>query len=162
MTPKYAIQWGVVWRKESSEIKGLPQRMWCRNRLLWHTNSDFYGIRAPPFYAIWTVLLGVGVVFSLLTVDPRRPAAVIRSWLCNSGCWSACARLGSNLQSLRASKQKVDPDLWFQVLQFGVWIVSGSRFDPRSQRLMLFHLILGGRSESLLSLVDFLASKKNI
>ena len=27
---------------------------------------------------------------------------------------------------------------------------SGSRFDPRPQRLTIFHLILGGRSESLL------------
>ena len=23
--------------------------MWCTNRLLWHTNSDFYGIRTPTF-----------------------------------------------------------------------------------------------------------------
>ena len=30
-----------------NEIKGLSQRTWCTNRLLWHTNSDFYGIRTP-------------------------------------------------------------------------------------------------------------------
>ena len=48
MTPKYAIKWGVIWRKNPLQIKGLSQRMWCTNRLLWHTNSDFYGIRTPP------------------------------------------------------------------------------------------------------------------
>ena len=40
--------------------------MWCTNRLLWRTNSDFYGIRTPPFMAYEPVLLGVGVVFNLL------------------------------------------------------------------------------------------------
>ena len=32
---------------KSFEIKGLSQRIWCTNRLLWHTNSNFYGIRTP-------------------------------------------------------------------------------------------------------------------
>ena len=36
---------------KSLEIKGLSQRMWCTNRLLWRTNSDFYGIQTPRFMA---------------------------------------------------------------------------------------------------------------
>ena len=49
---------------KSLEMKGLSQRMWCTNRLLWHTNSDFYGIRTPPFMPYEPFLLGVGVVFN--------------------------------------------------------------------------------------------------
>ena len=49
----------------SLEIKGLSQRMWCTNRLLWHTNSDFYGIRTPTFTPYEPFLLGVGVVFNI-------------------------------------------------------------------------------------------------
>ena len=41
--------------------------MWCTNRLLWHTNSDFYGVRTPPFMPYEPFLLGVGVVFNWLT-----------------------------------------------------------------------------------------------
>ena len=51
---------------KSLEIKGFSQIMWCTNRLLWRTNSDFYGIRTPPFMAYEPFLLGVGVVFNLL------------------------------------------------------------------------------------------------
>ena len=40
--------------------------MWSTNRLLWHTNSDFYGIRTPLFMPYEPFLLGVGVVFNLL------------------------------------------------------------------------------------------------
>ena len=40
--------------------------MWCRNRLLWHTNSGFYGIRTPTFMPDEPFLLGVGVVFNIL------------------------------------------------------------------------------------------------
>ena len=40
--------------------------MWCTNRLLWHTNSDFYGVRTPPFMPYEPFLLGVGVVYNLL------------------------------------------------------------------------------------------------
>ena len=36
------------------------QRTWCTNRLLWHTNSDFYGIRSPDFYATWAVFIEGG------------------------------------------------------------------------------------------------------
>ena len=50
-------------------MKGLPQRMWCTNRLLWHTDSDCYGIRTPTFMPYEPFLLGVGVVFNLLTSD---------------------------------------------------------------------------------------------
>ena len=50
---------------KSLEIKGLSQRMWCTNRLLWHTNSDFYGVRTPPFMPYEPFSLGVGVVFNL-------------------------------------------------------------------------------------------------
>ena len=45
---------------KSLELKGLSQRMWCTNRLLWHTNSDFYGIRPPTFVPYEPCLLGVG------------------------------------------------------------------------------------------------------
>ena len=51
---------------KSLEIKGFPQRMWCTNRLLRHTNSDFYGIWTPPFMPYEPFLLGVGVVLNLL------------------------------------------------------------------------------------------------
>ena len=34
--------------------------MWCTNRLLWHTNSDFYGIRTPTFTPYEPFLLGGG------------------------------------------------------------------------------------------------------
>ena len=54
---------------KSLEMKGLSQRMWCTNRLLWHTNSDFYAIRTPPpFMPYEPFLLGVGVVFNLLNL----------------------------------------------------------------------------------------------
>ena len=38
---------------------------------LWHTNSDFYGIRTPTFMPYEPFLLGVGVVFNLLTLHPK-------------------------------------------------------------------------------------------
>ena len=47
---------------KSLEIKGFSQRMWCTNRLLWHTNSDFYGIRIPTFTPYEPFLLGVGYI----------------------------------------------------------------------------------------------------
>ena len=69
---------------KSLEIKGLSQRMWCTNRLLRHTNSDFYGVRTPllchmnRFYwgwawslICWTVellYLQLTIVAFLLTV----------------------------------------------------------------------------------------------
>ena len=37
-------------------------------QLLWHTNSDFYGIRTPTFTPYEPFLLGVGVVFNILRV----------------------------------------------------------------------------------------------
>ena len=46
---------------KSLEIKGLSQRMWCTNRLLRRTNSDFYGVRGPPpFMPYEPFLLGWG------------------------------------------------------------------------------------------------------
>ena len=45
--------------------------MWCTNRLLWRTNSDFYGIRTPPFMPYEPFLLGVGVAFNLLRKGPH-------------------------------------------------------------------------------------------
>ena len=51
---------------KSLEIKGLSQRIWCTNRLLWHTNSNFYGIQTPPFMLYEPFLLGVGVAFNIL------------------------------------------------------------------------------------------------
>ena len=45
--------------------------MWCTNRLLWHTNSDFYGVRTPPFMPYDPFLLGVGVVYNLLSFNLR-------------------------------------------------------------------------------------------
>ena len=54
---------------KSLEIKGLSQRMWCTNRLLRHTNSDFYGIRTPPFMPYEPFLLGVGVVFTFVEIS---------------------------------------------------------------------------------------------
>ena len=55
---------------KSLEIKGLSQRMWCTNRLLWHTNSDFYGIRTRLLCHMKPFLLGVGRVFNLLKEAP--------------------------------------------------------------------------------------------
>ena len=52
--------------QKSLETKGPSHRMWCTNRLLWHTNSDFYGIRTPTTMPNEPLLLGVGVVFNLL------------------------------------------------------------------------------------------------
>ena len=40
MPPVYAMMRGRMAQK-SLEIKGLSQTIWCTNRLLWHTNSDF-------------------------------------------------------------------------------------------------------------------------
>ena len=48
-------------------MKGLSQRMWCTNWHLWHTNSDFYGLRTPTFTPYEPFFLGVGVVFNILT-----------------------------------------------------------------------------------------------
>ena len=45
---------------KSLEIKGLSQRIWCTNRLLWHSRSDFYRIRTPTFYPYEPLLLGWG------------------------------------------------------------------------------------------------------
>ena len=52
--------------QKSLEIKELSQKIWCTNRLLWHTNSDFYGIRTPTFMPYEPLLLGAGVVLNLL------------------------------------------------------------------------------------------------
>ena len=60
----------VVWRK--NPLKGLSQRRWCTNRLLWHTNSDFYGIRTPTFTPYEPLLLGVGVVFQYIEACVRQ------------------------------------------------------------------------------------------
>ena len=53
--------------QKSLEIKGLSQRMWYTNRLLRQTNSDFYGIQTPTFTPYEPFLLGVGVVFNILS-----------------------------------------------------------------------------------------------
>ena len=54
--------------QKSLEIKELAQRMRCRSRLLWHTNSDFYGIRTPTFMPHEVFFCrGVGVVFNMLS-----------------------------------------------------------------------------------------------
>ena len=42
--------------------------MWFTNRLLWHTNSDFYGIRTPTFTPYEPFILRVGVVSNILTI----------------------------------------------------------------------------------------------
>ena len=59
--------------------------MWCTNRLLWHTNSDFYGVRTPLFMPYEPFLLGVGVVFDLLKQQeiPGTPAGTP---VCPAGC----------------------------------------------------------------------------
>ena len=59
MTPKYAIKWGVVWRKipwkkgtSTENVVHGPTFMAYELRLLWHTN--------PPFMPYEPFLLGVG------------------------------------------------------------------------------------------------------
>ena len=49
---------GRMAEKKSLEIKGLSQRMWCTNRLVWHTNFDLYGIRTSTFMAYEPPLKG--------------------------------------------------------------------------------------------------------
>ena len=70
---------------KSLEIKRLSQRMRCTNRLLWHTNSDFYGIRTPPFMPYEPFLLGVGVVFNLLIFR------IHKTFVRDSGAGHGCA-----------------------------------------------------------------------
>ena len=41
--------------------------MRCTNRLLWQTNSDFYGIQTPTFAPYKPFFWGVGVVFNIFT-----------------------------------------------------------------------------------------------
>ena len=53
-------------KKDALEIKKFSQRIWCTNRLLWHTNSDFYGMRTPTFMPHEPFLMGVGVVFNTI------------------------------------------------------------------------------------------------
>ena len=62
--------------QKSLEIKGLskekwdfPREMWSANRLLRHTNSDFYGIRTPTSMPYEPFPKG-GVVFNLLIFCP--------------------------------------------------------------------------------------------
>ena len=56
--------------------------MCCTNRLLWHTNSDFYGIRnPPPFHAVWTVFIGGGGGLSFVCVLPCWRIYFLCSWL---------------------------------------------------------------------------------
>ena len=68
---------------KSLEMKGLSQRTWCTNRLLWHTNSDFYGIRTPTFMPYEPFLLGVGVVFNLLRFEPLSESQPNRTIQCH-------------------------------------------------------------------------------
>ena len=49
--------------------------MWCTNRLLWHTNSDFHGIRTPTFTPYEPVFIGLGVVFNILKVRTPKEAS---------------------------------------------------------------------------------------
>ena len=64
MTPRYAIKWGAVWRKNpwnrgtfTENAVHEPTFMAFELQLLWHTNPNF-DMPCEPF------LLGVGVVFS--------------------------------------------------------------------------------------------------
>ena len=67
MPPKYAIQRGSVWHKSRLESRDFYRKM--------AYGPSFYGIRTPPFYAIWTVFIwGLGVVFNLLTPTHRTPS----------------------------------------------------------------------------------------
>ena len=72
MLPKYALKRGVVWGVKSLEIKPLSQRIDSTNRLVWHTNSDFYGIRTPTIVPYESFLLGVGVVFNIIAQKSQR------------------------------------------------------------------------------------------
>ena len=72
ITRKYAptichkMRGRMTWK--SLEIKGLSQRMWCTNRLLWHMNCDFYSIRIPTFTLYEPFYCGCGVVFNMLSL----------------------------------------------------------------------------------------------
>ena len=56
--------------------------MWCTNRLLWHTNSDFYGIRTLASTPYEPFLLGLGVVFNILIFGPWTRASRKSSHRC--------------------------------------------------------------------------------
>ena len=81
--------------------------MWCTNRLLWHTNSDFYGIRTPPFMPYEPFLLGVGVVFNLLKLKHKIMffAACGRLLFIHLQCWEVLPFL--TIQGQRRIKFRV-------------------------------------------------------
>ena len=60
MPQKYAIQWGSVWHKSRLESRDFYRKCGLRT-------PPSMAYEPPPFYAICTVLLGVRVVFNLLT-----------------------------------------------------------------------------------------------
>ena len=65
--PKYTIQWGSVWHKSSSESRDFYRKYGIR--------TPKYGIRTPSFMPYEPFLLGVGVVFYLLSRYLERPCA---------------------------------------------------------------------------------------
>ena len=64
MPPKYAIWWGSVWHKSRLESRDFYRKYGIRTPKIWHMN--------PPFYATWTVFVGVGVVFNLLILVSKK------------------------------------------------------------------------------------------
>ena len=100
--------------------------MWCMNRLLWHTNSDFYGIGTPTFMLYEPFLLGVGVVFNVLR-EGQQTLLFVECLLasCSQAQWRT-ARLRGELsacfcakgRSLNERKREKRMD-WAQALQVG-------------------------------------------
>ena len=64
MPPKYAIQWGSVWHKSRLESRDLDGKYGIQTPL-------FMAYEPPLFMPYEPFLLGVGVVFNLLTILNR-------------------------------------------------------------------------------------------
>ena len=73
MPPKYVIQWGPVWHKSRLELRDFYRKYGKRT-------PPFMAYEPPPFMPCEPFLLGVGVVFNLLTLSQSSSRSVFLNW----------------------------------------------------------------------------------
>ena len=81
-------------------------------RLLWDTNSDFYGIRTPTFMPCEPLLLGMGVVFNILILGAQKRNRSVSAF-------SRLQRFGDDeLAKIYEHQCTLQPDFFFLFTKF--------------------------------------------
>ena len=93
----------IPWNKGT-----FTERIWCTNRLLWHTNSAFYGIRTPTFMPHEPFSLGGGGGLEFVEPSVATSGCVRCFW---ARTWSGPSK-PCFFQSVFLSRGKFWGDLW--------------------------------------------------